>query len=243
MKLNQVIAVEKGVKSRCHQELTQAHHGLMKPELLAGISRNYEPKDSEGEKLPAESTKVQIRAEAVIQQTGLILQELFDVTATKDWSNCSAVADVVVGGEKLLEKVPVAYLLFVEKQLVDLHTFVKKLPVLDPAFDWKYESATDCMATGKVDSLKTKKVLKNHVKAEATDKFPAQVDTYTEDVVVGTWSTTRLSGALEQKRVTQLLGRVEELQKAVKIARETANMTDVTEQHVGATVFSYLFGK
>lgn len=243
MKLNQIIAIEKGVKSRCHQELTQAHHGLMKQELMSGISRSYVPKDDDGDKLPDENTKVQVRAEEVIQQTGIILQELFDVTATKDWSNCTARADVVVNGEKLMEAVPVAYLLFLEKQLVDLHTFVKKLPVLDQALDWKYDSATDCMVTGKVASLKTKKVMKNHVRAEATDKHPAQVDTYTEDVVVGTWSTTRLSGALEQKRVKQLLTRVEDLQKSVKLAREQANMSEVTEQHIGAAVFSYLFGK
>lgn len=244
VRLNQIIAVEKGVKSRCHQDLTQAHHGLQKQELLSGIARTYTPKDDDGDRLPDENTRVQIRAEEVLQQTGLILTELFDVTATKDWANCEARADVVLpNGEKLLENVPVAYLLFLEKQLVDLHTFVKKLPVLDPAFAWKYDSASDCMVTDSVETLKTKKVMKNHVLAEATDKHPAQIQTYNEDVVVGKWSTVKFSGALEAKRVRTLLTRVEELQKAVKLAREQANMFEVTQQHVGATVFSYLFGR
>ncbi|GAB4123541.1 MAG: hypothetical protein Fur005_35320 [Roseiflexaceae bacterium] len=47
-------------------------------------------KDDEGEQLPPESTKVQIKAEEIIQQTAAILTRLFDVTATKDWSNCVA---------------------------------------------------------------------------------------------------------------------------------------------------------
>lgn len=64
-RLNQIIAVEKGVKSRSFQELTEAHHALQKPTLLAGISRTYRPKDEEGEQLPAEATKVQIRAEEI----------------------------------------------------------------------------------------------------------------------------------------------------------------------------------
>ncbi|MFD0506725.1 hypothetical protein ACFQ0G_35975 [Streptomyces chiangmaiensis] len=34
-KLNQIIAVEKGIKSKSHQDLTAAHHGLQKPALLA----------------------------------------------------------------------------------------------------------------------------------------------------------------------------------------------------------------
>jgi hypothetical protein len=36
-KLNQIIAVEKGIKSKARQDLTSAHHGLQKPALLAGI--------------------------------------------------------------------------------------------------------------------------------------------------------------------------------------------------------------
>ncbi len=36
-RLNQIIAVEKGVKSRSFQELTEAHHALQKPALLTGI--------------------------------------------------------------------------------------------------------------------------------------------------------------------------------------------------------------
>ncbi len=48
-KLNQIIAVEKGVKSGSLRELTDAHHALQKPALLAGISRTYQPKDEDGE--------------------------------------------------------------------------------------------------------------------------------------------------------------------------------------------------
>jgi hypothetical protein len=243
MKLNQVIAIEKGIKAKAQQELTQAHHGLQKPELLAGLSRSYEPKDAEGDKLPSEETKVQIRAEELVQQTGKMLAELFDITATKDATNCEAFGDVVVGETKLLEKVPVSSLLFLEKQLVDIHTFVKKLPVLDAAFDWEYDRAKDCMKTKPVQSQRTKKVLKAFQKSPATDKHPAQVETFNEDVVEGHWTTTRLSGALEQKRVKTLLSRVEELQKAVKIARENANMHDAVQKNVGDTVFSFLFSK
>src|SRR5215471_6564359 len=104
-RLNQIIAVEKGVKSRSFQELTEAHHQLQKPTLLAGIARTYRPKDEEGEQFPPESTKVQIKAEEIIRQTTDVLTKLFDATATKDWTNCRARADVVVDGRVLLEQV------------------------------------------------------------------------------------------------------------------------------------------
>jgi hypothetical protein len=240
-RLNQIIAVEKGVKSRSFSELTEAHHALQKSALLSGIARTYQPKDEEGEQLPPESTRVQVKADEVIRHTVGILTRLFDVTATKDWTNCEAKADVVVDGEALLRDVPVSYLLFLEKQLVDLHTFVKKLPVLDAADSWTYDASADCYATDPVQTVRTKKIPRNHVKAEATEKHPAQVDVYYEDVTVGYWRTVKFSGALPAKRINELLERVEKVQQAVKFAREEANGVEVTDQHTGEKVLGYIF--
>jgi hypothetical protein len=241
-KLNQIIAVEKGVKSKSFADLTEAHHALQKTAPLAGISRVYQPKDEEGEQLPAESTKVQIKAEDVLRQVSESLTRLFDVTATKDWSNRTARADIVVDERTIAREVPVTYLLFLEKQLVDLHTFVKKLPVLDAAESWTRDDSSDSWKTEAVRTNRTKKVPRNHVKAEATEKHPAQVDVYYEDVAVGYWTTVKFSGALPAKRVNDILDRVLKLQTAVKFAREEANNVDVTDQRVGAAVFGYLFG-
>ena len=137
-KLNQIIAIEKGVKSTSFQELTEAHHLLQKPSLLAGLSRTYQPKDEEGEQFPPEFTRVQASAETVIKDTAKILTKLFDVTAAKDWANCQARADIVVDGRTLAADVPATYLLFLEKQLVDMHTFIRKLPTLDPSETWTF---------------------------------------------------------------------------------------------------------
>ncbi|MCM2429466.1 DUF7873 family protein [Streptomyces sp. RKAG337] len=241
-KLNQIIAVEKGVKSKSHQELTASHHDLQKPVLLSGLSRTYQPKDEEGEQLPPESTRVQIKAEDVLRTTTVTLTRLFDVTATKDWANCEARADVTVDGRPLVREVPVSYLLFLEKQLVDLHTFIRKLPVLDASESWNLDPSSDAWKTEPVRTIRTKKVPRNHVKAEATEKHPAQVDVYYEDVPVGYWTTVKFSGALPARRVNELLERVEKLQNAVKFAREEANSAEVTDQRVGDAVLGYLFG-
>ncbi|MEG4282743.1 hypothetical protein QUB68_06410 [Microcoleus sp. A006_D1] len=56
-RLNQIIAIEKGIKSRSIQELAEAQKALQKPAVLSGISRTYRPKDEEGEQLPPESKK------------------------------------------------------------------------------------------------------------------------------------------------------------------------------------------
>ena len=240
-RLNQIIAVEKTVKSRSFQELTEAHHALQKQALLSGIARTYRPRDDEGEQLPPESTKVQVSAEEIIKKTGEILGNLFDVTATKDWTNCVARADVVVDGQTLISQAPVTYLLFLEKQLTDLVTFIRKLPLLDAAETWNYDATAGSWATEPVQTVRTKKIPRNHVKAEATDKHPAQVEVYYEDVIVGYWRTVKFSGSLPAQRATELLDRVEKLQRAVKFAREEANNVEALDQKLGERVFSYLF--
>ncbi|MFF3940220.1 DUF7873 family protein [Streptomyces phaeofaciens] len=241
-KLNQIIAVEKGVKSKSLQDVTAAHHKVQKPALLAGISRTYQPKDEEGEQLPPESTRVQVQAEDVLREMSASLTRLFDVTATKDWANRTACADVTVDGRTILSEVPVAYLLFLEKQLTDLHAFVKKLPTLDAAESWSLDPSTDWWKTDAVRTIRTKKVPRNHVKAEATDKHPAQVEVYYEDVPIGYWTTVKFSGALPARRVNELVERVERLQQAVKFAREEANGAEVTDRRAGEAVLGYLFG-
>lgn len=241
-KLNQIIAVEKGVKSKALQDVNTAHQKVQKPALLAGISRTYQPKDEEGEQLPPESTRVQVMAEDVLREVAGSLTRLFDVTATKDWANCTARADVSVDGRTVLADVPVGHLLFLEKQLTELHGFLKKLPVLDAAESWSLDPSTDSWKTDQVRTIRTKKVPRNHVKAEATEKHPAQVEVYYEDVAVGYWTTTKFSGALPARRVNELVDRVEKLQQAVKFAREEANGTEVTDRRVGDAVFGYLLG-
>ena len=240
-KLHQVIAIEAGVKSKTFAELTEAHHALQKPAMLSGIARAYQPKDEEGDKLPPENTRVQMRAEEMLKATAEIMTKLFDVTATKNAANCGAKGDVQIGDKKILVDVPVTTLLFLEKQVVSLYTFLQKVPTLDPSEEWEYDSAQDAWSTKVSETTKTKKVLKNHIKADATDKHPAQVETFSEDVIVGTWKTRKFSGAIPAVRHKQLMDRVTELQKAIKYAREYANAAAAPDAKIGEAIFGYLF--
>lgn len=241
-RLNQIVAIEKGVKSSSQSELTTQYQTLQKATLLSGISRVYQPKDEEGEALPPESTRVQVKVDDVLGRVAEVMTRLFDVTATKEWANTSARADVVVDGAVLLADVPITYLLFLEKRLVDVHTLVGKLPLLDSAEEWEFDASTDCWRTPPAKTVRTKKVPRNHVKAEATEHHPAQVEMYFEDVPVGTWTTVKFSGALPAQRVNELRARVDKLADAVRFARENANEAEVVDQKAGEKVFGYLFG-
>jgi hypothetical protein len=241
-KLNQIIAITAGKKGQAHKTITDAYQALQKAGPLEGISRTYKPRDDDGEPLPPEKKLVQFKVSDAIESVTAALTELFDIVATQDAANCLARANVVVDGTPLLKNVPVTTLLFLEKQLVDLHTFVEKLPTLDPGEAWSYNEDVDHYASEPYQTTKTKKILKNHVKAEATKEHPAQVETYTEDVVVGYWTTVKFSGAVPAREKNEKLQRVRKLQEAVKSAREEANSADVELKKLGAAVLQYVFG-
>jgi hypothetical protein len=241
-KLNQIIAIEKGAKSRATAGLTEAYHAAQRVEPLKGISRTYQPREDEGERLPGESKRVQITAAQIVADAQAALTELFNVTATKDWANTEAKASVVVDGRTILADVPITFLIFLEKQLAELRTFVSKLPTLDPGFIWIWDGAADCYAAVPIETTRTRKVPRNHVKAEATKEHPAQVEVYYEDVIVGTWTTINFSGALPAEEVRKLQGRIDALAAAVKFAREEANSTEVERHDVADAVLGFVFG-
>lgn len=240
-RLSHVVAVHKSVKSAAAAGLTKAHHTAQASSSLTGISRTYQPlKDDELGK-PPESTRVRYTAQQILDEVKDGLTRLFDVEATVDFGNTIANADVVVNGHTLIENTPVSYLLFLEKQLVDIGTFIKKLPVLDAADSWEFDANTGHYRTEPVQTTSTKKVYRNHVKAEATKEHAAQVEVFVEDGVVGHWSTVKFSGAFPATRVKQLSDRVTALQEAVKVAREQANATEVQDMHPGTVVLGWLF--
>lgn len=239
-KLNQIIAIEHGTKTQTQKDLTEAHHALQKPALLTGIARTYRTKDDDGDKFPDESTRVQTTAAAMLDTTARIMGALFDLVATKDWANCEAKADVVVDGVTLIAAAPVTFLLWIEDRLQDLKTFVEKIPTLDPSDAWHWDASQNCWASEPAETTKTKKLYRNHVKAEATDKHPAQVEIFTEDAVIGYWKTTKYSGALAASQAAQVLARIKKVADAVKFAREEANMREVERQHVGDAVYRFL---
>jgi hypothetical protein len=241
-KLNQILAIEKGIKTRVYGEFTDLHQATQKPALMNGFHKSYQPRDEEGETYPAESQKVQHNASEVLDRVAKGLAELFDITATKDWANCTARADVVLDGKKLLEGVPATYLLFLEKQLSDLHTFITKMSELDAGSDWNVDPGTGLYKTEPSLTQRTKKVQRPITLYEATKEHPAQTQLITEDVVAGTWVTVKFSGAMPAPRKKQLLTRIEKLSNAVKFAREQANASEAPDKKLGKEVFDFLFG-
>jgi len=246
-RLNQIVAVVNGKKTQAQRDITELHKRALKGELYDGHLRKYEPAEDESsqgfgaEKHPDEVKKVQLQAEKVLGEARGVWTQLFDVIFTQDVANTTAKADIIVDDDEVIaEGVPVTYLMFLEKQLVDICTFLEKLPELDPSDDWKMDAAKGVFATAPTSKLSTRKITDKIVKYEATVEHPAQVDLIQVDRVVGNWITAKFSGRMEATRKLVLLERVRKLQHAVKFAREQANMNEVENQEIGRAVFDFL---
>ena len=155
-----------------------------------------------------------------------------------------ATAPLRVEGLELAAEVPVTFLLFLEKQLTDLRTFVDKLPVLDGNETWYDDPNTGLYRTDAVQTHRTKKVQKPLVLYPATPEHPAQTQLVTEDIVAGYWNTVKHSGAIQAPRKVVMAERVEKLLRAVKEAREAANgIEEVAVPNIGEVVLEYVFGR
>ena len=241
-KLTVVLGLLKGAKARAHSNVSTLHHQSTKTPLYAGQIRTYEPRDDDGERRHPESQQVQLRASDVLDELAKQLARHWDLALWRDEGNTIARADVVVDGQTLLANVPATFLLFLEKQLNDWRTAVTKLPTLDTGESWTFDQATGLYQTAAVKSASTKKVLRNHTVHPGTEKHPPQVQTFQEDVPVGDWTTTKLSGALPVVVQRRLVERLDALADAVKSARERANLVEVEEVKAADALFSYLLG-
>ena len=244
-KLHQITALLKGIKTRVYSEVTALHKESQKPDPFLGFAKTYRKKDEDSEDYAPENKRVVLVASEVLRKLAKLQTEVFDITASQEWANTSAKADLVVDGQVLLTDVPVTYLLFLEKQLIDVRTFVEKLPTLDDNREWLADPNSRLFKTEKVTTFKTKKVQRAIVKYDAVIKdgvgLPAQTEMITEDVVVGSWDTVSHSGAIPVPRKEAILERVDKLIKAVKVARENANDQETAEHKIGDALFGYLF--
>lgn len=248
---HEVIAVVKDAKEQWKRKLTEVHHLAQKSDLLVGLSRIFKPlRETEGAPIdlpPAELKRVTQTAAGMIASIEADMVRCFDSVSTQDEGNMLARADVVVrdhtGTEVFRQNaVPATHLLFLEKQLTDIVTFVDKLPVLDPAETWNPDPSTGTFRSEAAHSRRSKKIQKPVVLYHATPEHPAQTQLIVEDVDTCSIETVKLSGALSAQQKNQMSDRARMLLSAVKAARQQANTIRVPQKEGGKALYRFIFG-
>lgn len=241
MKLNQVIAVNAGKRKRVTDVQTEAYQLMQKDPLFRGFIRTYDPRDEDGFQYPGETQKVSEDARELMKRFHEAMVDMLNLAATQDRANQQAVGDIVVDGDTLVPKVPVTNLMYLERQLVDLRTFINSVPTLPIDRRWTWNTNEGVYETDKKQAAKTKKTT-NFVEASpATKEHPAQIREVTNDIPEGIWTVVEMSSGLPRTVIMTLTERVNKLIDAVKKAREQANDMTVKEENYAGKLLNYVW--
>jgi len=239
-KLHQIIALANGQRTRTQDQVTEIYKQVQKPARFEGLLRTYDSQREDEHDLPPEQKNVQALWGSCLADAVKCWSKLINITATQDYANCQALGTIRIDGTTLLADVPVTHLLFLEKHVTDVRTFVRALPVLDPAETWTQDSNRGCYITEPQRKVRTRKVEKVVVLYDATPEHPAQTTMVSEDIVVGEWKTILMSGKIPAETKAKLLDRVEKLVEGVKLAREEANQTQAMNVEIARPLFDYI---
>lgn len=244
--LSQIVSMWPDVSKATARTLTDAHHALQRETGLHGQHRSYEPVNEEGDQLPTVDERVQVTVSELLVGVEAALARLFDTAAARDFTNgpgdSGAVADVVVNNLTLVQKAPVPFLLWLDKQLDDLHTLVAKLPTHDPTQEWELDDAERGIYRSRPSqNQRTTPVPRHHVVFAPTDKQPGQAQMYTEQRLDGIWTVVRFTGSIPTSQRATMLHRIARLRDAINVAREEANRVEIVNPRPGTRILSFIF--
>lgn len=240
-KLHELLAVEPGLRAQAQRAANKAKSIFTDGrERLIGRIRTYQPTDEEGERFEDEIEMLVTTVSAELAEFGTAFSAWIDAAVQKEVTNQGTGAAVMIDDNAIIENLPATALLNLESKLVEIRQIYAAVPVNDAAQQWDWDDDLGCYTSRPRVTYRTKKVPKSHVLYEATPEHPAQVEMFTEDVRVGTWTTAFHSGAFTPQERRERLARIDTLLRAIKAARQRANNVDVTSIHVAEVIFKYI---
>jgi hypothetical protein len=170
----------------------------------------------------------------------------WDVCLQQEATNQNAVADLIVDEEIIAEGLPATFYLGMESKLKQLRAVFEHIPTLDPSIEWERNGDSGkniYKASHPITSQKQERKKAHQIIVPATDRHPAQVETWDENVVVGTYTTNIICGMISPGEKSDYLERIDTLIQAVKQARQRANNTDVVNKNIGNKLYNFIMNK
>ena len=242
------LVVENEVKNASDKLMQEAKKTFEARTKFEGMVKNYRPyeeTDLEGKNFtndPVEPVKVELvtTVPEKLKYVMKYLVKLLDFEATKDCTNVTAKADLVVQGEVVAQDLPATLLLSLEKRLREARKLFEAVPTLDLSKKWESTGETDRYKHGPITSYKKEKRIVPVLLAPATEKHPAQVKESSKDVVIGEFETTHFTGAVHPRLKAEWLERIDLIVEACKTARMEANEAALVKQDIGSKLFAFV---
>lgn len=243
--LHELLAVEGDLEGTYKKVIEETKTNFTKhPDRYFGQHVRVEPFDENAPKEADVHKELDDTVPSKLKYTQDSIVRYLDAVLQKERTNQDAKADLVVDGVTVAKDVPATFLLGLETKLkVVRQSIYESIPTLQPGIKWEKDETQGSDVYRRVqpeEKFRTKKVMKNHVVAEATKEHPAQVQVYTEDEKVARIITDTWCGMISPAEKSVLLGRVDKLIRAVKKARQKANITEVVKVTIGKELFGYI---
>lgn len=243
-KLHELLAVEAD-KNNIATKLVEESRATLgkKPDHFKGFTKWLTYFDEKRAAENAEETKLVVSTvDENLDYTLNHVASYFDVIFQKEMTNQTAIADLIVNGVTFATGVPATFLLGMETRIKALRVLFEAVPTLPPAIDWQPDTNAGAghYRSPKVMVPKTEKQIKFVTLAPATDKHPAQVKDWTEDVPVAKVELVEFSGMWTVQQKADAIDRVDVLLQAIKKARQRANTADVVDGHIGAALTDFI---
>ena len=245
-KLHELLAAEPDLQSTFKLVTDEARKTFSdKQNMFIGWMRTLEMfEESDATKMEPELQNMEETVDKKLQYIGQHGAKYLNAVFQKEATNQVAKADLIVAGKTLAKDVPATFLLGLESKLKNIRAMYAAIPTLQPGIEWRRDEEIDAyrMVHPEV-KMKTAKTFQHKVLYKATDKHPAQIEKWEENVNVGKYVRTVWCGAISSAEKSQLLGRLDTLIIEVKKARMRANDCEVVGHgNIGELILNYVHG-
>jgi hypothetical protein len=243
-KMHELLAVETDIQGQFRTILEETVKVFKNEHLFKGFSKKLEMFDENESHLnETEHKEIGTTVPQRLDYTSKFICRLLDVRLQKEATNQEASSDLVVDGVTIAKDVPATALLGLESTLKDIRKIYEGIPTLEVGTRW--EKAED-IGPGVFrqfypeKSKKTRKEFRFQILDPATDKHPAQIEKWEEQLPVGEYTKENLCSMLTSTRKVELLDRISRLSKSVKKARQRANNTEVKKVKIGSEIMKFI---
>lgn len=245
-KLHELLAVEGDLDGLYKQIVEETKTNFKKhPDRYFGMHQRIELFDEHAQPEADTHKEMDDTVPDKLGYTSEHVIRFFDAVLQKERTNQDARADIVIDGKTIASDIPATFLLGLETKLKTIRMLYNDIPTLQPGVKWEKDESQGKHVYKKVhpeEKFRTKKERKNHVLDPGTEKIPAQVEVYTEDVKVARIVTDSWCGMISPAKKSAYLGRIDKLLRGVKKARQKANTTEVVKITIGEELFSFING-
>ena len=250
-KLHQVLAVEADLEGKYKRICMETLKVFGKPALFTGSHRKLESFEENSVDHPEEHQELTTTVAERVEYTSNGIGNYLDAVYQKEATNQTAMADLVIDGDVLLENMPATFLLALESRLKFIRGIYEAMPTLTSGVGWersadKGDNIWDMKHPE--EKIKTKLNFKSQIlvpaqfpkEGESGTSLPAQIEKWEEQEPVGKFVKHIWSGMITSHQKAETLERIDKLIRGAKMARQKANSTPVVTNRVAIKLMNYI---